>query len=343
MKKINTIQLVIILCFCLAAVSSLGIAFFDQGSDTAFDNPIAKQRADPWVYKHADGSYYFVATVPEYDRIVIRKASSINGLKTAEEKVLWTKHKTGTMSHHIWAPELHFVQGKWYIYFAAGESDNIWKIRMWVISNASDDPMKDEWVEEGKIETVNDSFSLDATTFEHKGKRYLIWAQDVLEDENGTGLVLSEMKSPTELSGPEVVLTKPEFSWERMKYNVNEGAAVLKRNGKIFVTYSASATNQHYCMGLLWIDENADLLQASNWHKSPSPVFYSNEDVKRFGPGHNSFTTDTDDKTVIMIYHSRDYKEIIGNELKDPNRETRARVLQWTKDGFPDFMQSKGD
>ena len=181
------------------------------------------------------------------------------------------------------------------------------------------------------------------TIFEHKDKRYLIWAQNVRGGEHGTALVISEMKNPTTLIGPEVVLTEPEFNWEKMKYNVNEGPAVIKRNGKIFVTYSASATNHNYCVGLLWIDEEADLLDTANWHKSPGPVFYTNGDLKRYGPGHNSFTTAEDGETVIMIYHARDYKEIQGHELSDPNRATRARIVQWTESGFPDFMQNKGD
>ena len=308
-----------------------------------FDNPIAEQRADPWVHRTDEGIYYLIATVPEYDKIVIRKACSINGLKSAHEKEVWYKHDTGVMGHHIWAPELHRIDGKWYVYFAAGEAENIWNIRMWVLSNESADPMQGEWKEEGRIVTDRESFSLDATTFEHKGKRYLIWAQNVSGSQHGTALVLSEMKDPVTLTGPEVVITEPEFSWERMKYNVNEGPAVIKRNGKIFVTYSASATNHNYCMGLLWIDEAADLLEASNWHKSPGPVFYTNEEVNRYGPGHNSFTTADDDETIIMIYHARNYKDIIGHELSDPNRATRARVVKWTDSGFPDFMQYEAD
>ena len=308
-----------------------------------FNNPLAEQRADPWVYKTEDGIYYFIATVPEYDRIILRKANTINGIKEAEEKVIWTKRKEGPMSYHIWAPELHLVDGKWYIYFAASVAGDIWKIRMWALSNDSKDPMKGAWKEAGQIKTQTESFSLDATSFEHKGKRYLIWAQDVLENENGTGLVMSEMKDATTLTGPEVVLTKPEFTWERQKYLVNEGPAVLKRNGKIFVTYSASATNDRYCVGLLWIDEDADLLDPANWNKSPGPVFYSNDEVDRYGPGHNSFTTAEDGETVVMIYHARDYKDIEGFELENPDRTTRARVVRWTKSGFPDFGQWEGD
>ncbi|AWW30918.1 alpha-N-arabinofuranosidase [Echinicola strongylocentroti] len=313
------------------------------GQELQFDNPIAEQRADPWIYRTDDGTYYLIATVPDYDRIVLRKASTINGLKTAEEKTLWTKHDKGVMGHHIWAPELHKIDGRWYIYFAAGEAENIWNIRMWALSTDEEDPMEGDWKEEGQVKTAIESFSLDATTFEHQGKRYMIWAQNVRGGEHGTALVMSEMKDATTLTGPEVILTEPEFSWERVKYNVNEGPAVIKNDGKIFVTYSASATNDNYCVGLLWIDEDAELLNESNWNKSPGPVFYTNEDVKRYGPGHNSFTTAEDGETLIMIYHARDYREIQGHELSDPNRATRARVVRWTPSGFPDFMQKVGD
>jgi len=332
--KCTTIILIVLTT--LLAVSS------SYAQNAKFNNPIAEKRADPWVYKTDDGIYYLIATVPEYDRIVIRKAKSINGLKEAEEIEVWHKHEKGVMGGYIWAPELHRIEGKWYIYFAAGDAENVWNIRMWALSNDSDNPMEGEWKEEGRIITDVESFSLDATTFEHKGKRYLIWAQYYHPKESASVLVISEMKDPVTLTGSEIIITKPEFNWERIKYNVNEGPAVLKRNGKIFVTYSASATNENYCIGLLWIDANDDILDAKNWHKSPGPVFYTNEDEKRFGPGHNSFTTSEDGKDV-MIYHARDYKEIEGAELDDQNRGTRARVIQWTEKGFPDFMQKIGD
>ncbi len=326
--------------FLVLATIMCSVAGFSQ--TLSFNNPIAEKRADPWVYKGEDSTYYLIATVPEYDKIVLRKAKTINGLKEAKEKDIWKQHKTGDMGHHIWAPELHFIDGKWYIYFAAAPAEDAWKIRMWVLSNDSKDPMKGKWKEEGQITTEHDSFSLDATSFEHNGKRYLIWAQN-LAGMSGTALKMAEMENPTTLTGKEIVLTKPEFSWERVKYNVNEGPAVLKKNGKIFVAYSASATNDNYCLGLLWIDADADILDPNNWHKSPGPVFYSNEDVDRYGPGHNSFTTSEDGKSTIMIYHARDYKEIQGAELEDPNRATRARKIEWTPDGFPDFLQKQAD
>ena len=186
-------------------------------------------------------------------------------------------------------------------------------------------------------------FTLDATTFEHKGQRYMIWVDRAGDKVVNTGLYIAKMTSPTTLAEKQVVISQPEHAWEIKGHRVNEAPAVLIRNGKVFVPYSASATDANYCIGLLWADENADLLDPASWHKLSEPVFYTNEALKRFGPGHNSFTVAEDGKTDIMIYHARNYKEIKGEPLYDPNRHTRARVLHWTKDGMPDFGQNLSD
>jgi GH43 family beta-xylosidase len=310
-----------------------------------YDNPIVKQRADPWIHKDTDGMYYFIATVPEYDRIELRMSETINGLGTAGPKVIWRKHETGEMGSHIWAPELHKINGIWYIYFAAGgaEVETQWDIRMYVLSNTSANPMEGEWVEEGRIMTDMDAFALDATTFEHNGKRYLVWAEITPEQRTGSSLFIAEMADPVTLTGPQVVISRPTFDWETVVYEVNEGAAIIRRNGMIFITYSASTTDHNYAMGMLWTDEDANLLDAASWHKSPEPVFFTNEAVHRFGPGHNSCTVAEDGETDLLVYHARDYKDIEGHPLGDPNRHTRVRVLYWTDDGFPDFRQEEGD
>ncbi len=305
-------------------------------------NPIAPQRADPWVYKNDDGVYYFIATAPEYDRIEIRKSNTINGIGTAKPEVVWEKHEKGVMGGYIWAPELHKINGKWYIYFAAGDAENVWHIRMYALSNDSDDPTTGDWVEEGRIFTQKDSFSLDATTFENNGDLYYVWAQGVREGEN-TSLLISKMESPTKLMGPEVIICDPTLDWERRGYKVNEGPAVLKKNGKIFLTYSASATDANYCIGMLWADENANLLDPHSWHKSQDPVFYTNKEARRFGPGHSCFTVAEDGKTDVLIYHARVYEQIRGNSLFDFNRHTRARSIAWDEKGMPDFRQNQAD
>ena len=158
-----------------------------------YTNPIAAQRADPHIFKHTDGFYYFTATVPEYDRIVLRRATTLQGLASAPETVIWRRHTSGEMAAHIWAPEIHFINGRWYVYFAAGRSDDIWRIRMYVLENASANPLTGTWTERGRIVTAFDTFSLDATTFVHNGVRYLAWAQSEPGITSNSNLYLARM------------------------------------------------------------------------------------------------------------------------------------------------------
>ena len=299
-------------------------------------NPLVAQRADPQIIRHGDW-YYLMATVPAYDLLELRRAKSIAGLATAEAKVVWRKHDSGPMSRHIWAPELAFLDGRWYIHFSAGEAKEPWKIRMWTLENASADPMQGAWTERGQIRTAWESFTLDATVFEHRGKRYMAWAQnDPASKNHSTNIYLSRMKSPTELEGPQVRLTQPEYAWEKVRHQVNEAPAVLIHGGRVFMTYSAAGTGAEYCLGLLWADENADLLDAKSWRKSPGPVFSSSPENSQYGPGHNSFLVEPDG-TVLNVFHARNYRDIVGDPLKDTGRATRVQPLRFTADGMPDF------
>jgi len=314
-------------------------------TEVQFDNPLLRQRADPQVILHTDGQYYVMATSAEWDRIELRRTRDLNALATAEAKVLWREHGAGPMSAHIWAPEIHFIDGKWYIYFTASRKDAIWEVRPYVLENASADPFKGEWNELGRLETGWDSFSLDGTTFKHKGKRYFVWTQRgrTPEEGRGTNIYIAQMDSPKSITGRVTMLTRPEYEWEKRKYDVNEGPAVLIRNGKVFMTFSASAIDANYCMGLLTASADADLLDPASWKKSLEPVFKSSEANGQYGPGHNSFTTTRDGKTDLLVYHAREYRDILGSELADPNRNTRAQVLRWKSDGTPDFGEPEAD
>jgi len=300
-------------------------------------NPIVMQRADPWVYRHTDGYYYMTASVPEYDRIELRRAKTIQGLASATPKTIWRRPSSGVMGGHIWAPEIHFIDGKWYIYFSAGTSSNKFDIRLYVLECADSNPIDGTWVERGQLKTNWESFTLDATTFEHNGVRYLVWAQKDPNIDSNSNIYIAKMNGPLAITGKQVMISTPEYAWEKVGYKVNEGPAVLKKNGRIFITYSASATDSNYCMGLLTASDTSNLLDPNSWRKTPNPVFQSNDTTGQYGPGHNSFTTSPDGKVDIMIYHARNYKNIIGDPLYDPNRHTRAQRVDWNADGTPNF------
>lgn len=307
-------------------------------------NPLIIQRADPQIYKHTDGYYYLSASVPAYNLIELRRAKTLNGLAHAAPKTIWRKHQTGEMSQLIWAPELHYINEKWYIYFAASKTtefdvNGMFQHRMYVLECKAVDPMADEdnWIEKGRVVTPIDSFSLDATTFSWKESLYYIWAQKDPNIVGNSNIYISKMENPWTLKSDPVLLTKPEYEWETRIFHVNEGPALIHHDKKIFLTYSASATDENYAMGMLTIDEDKDLLNPSNWHKSNKPVFTSDLEIHQFGPGHNSFTTSEDGGKDILVYHSRNYTKIKGDPLYDPNRHTCIQTFEWDSDGNPIF------
>ncbi len=314
--------------------------------EMVWNRPWILQRADPFVCRDGQGRYYFTASVPAYDRIVLRRADTLAGLAQAQETTVWHKHASGPMSEHVWAPELHFVQGKWYLYFAAGEKDDIWKIRPYVLECEGPEPMEGPWIEKGMLRRAADddysfeAFSLDATVFENRGKWYCVWSEKVGPGKQIANLYLAEMATPWSLACPQVLLSAPCYAWERVDFWVNEGPAFLRHGDRVFLTYSASATGACYCMGMLSAPADADLTDPAVWHKARRPVLASAPEKGLYGPGHNCFTTDEAGRDV-MIYHARTTDAIVGDPLYNPNRHAMAMHVGWDAAGSPVFSYNE--
>lgn len=346
-----------------------------------YEEVLIEQRADPYVLKTEDGWYYFTSSYPVcgrleneagigYDRIVLRRARSIEGLKEAEEVTIWHQKDSKRLFRYIWAPELHCIDGSYYILFTGSlEENNVWGIRPHMLKCVGEDLMNpDNWncpeetnlyrMEAGaevqqKAEEMEPftHFSLDMTCFSHKGTYYVIWAE-IPQKKSNLYIASVKKEEPWKLTSKPVLLTTPEYDWE-MQGNlmVNEGPAVLKHGRKIYVAFSASAVDYTYCVSFLEISEEADLLDASAWKKYDRPFLTSEDFVNQCGPGHNSFTTD-ENGNVVLIYHARPYEcsnaqDAEGNygrceyvepgmsALSDPCRHARAKAINFAADGLP--------
>ncbi len=317
-----------------------------------YPNPFILQRADPYVTKGPDGFYYFTASYPAfmnvdagYDRIVLRKSETVIGLAAAQEHTIWKAHNEGVMSKHIWAPEIHYIGGKWYIYFAAGEKENVWNIRPFALVCNGQDPINDSWTELGKIQPCADDnksfteFSLDMTYFENNGKHYVIWA----EKSGDSSIFMAEINpdEPNKLISKPILLTKPEYDWEKIRFKVNEGASVLKTDDKIFIFFSASGTGSEYCIGKICADVNADLMDEKSWYKYSEPALQTSDLINESGPGHNSFVVDEDGNQLI-VYHARPFSHFDKNcgsycdePLYDPCRHVRIKKVNFDEKGIP--------
>lgn len=326
-----------------------------------YTNPIIFHRADPFIYRHNDGNYYFTASHTDmehnldgkhqYRNVTIRKAASLEDLADGcgkyEERVIFAREPLpGDFSPHIWAPEIHFIDGVWYVYFTTSiDENNLWSIRPHVLQCKDADPMTGEWVNLGRVQTTTDDsiaftdFSLDHTVLQHNNELYMFWAE---KHPDLSDIYAAKMTNPWTIDSSRVTkVVAPEYNWEIHGFPVCEGPGFLVRNGKIFMTYSASGTDSLYCNGLLTADEKADLLDPASWTKSPFPVFQSSKATGQFGPGHNSFTVD-EDGNDILVYHARQEEHYLFVEegyepLYDAGRNTSLMRIYWNPDGTPNF------
>ncbi len=322
-----------------------------------YDNPFLESKADPWIYLADDGMYYFTASYPMYtamdqdgySRVTLRRASTIEGLKEAEETAIWIHNEADGIYRNIWAPEIHQIDGRWYLFFTGSiEEDNLFAIRPQLLTCPADkDPMVPEhWSAIGRMEALADDdisftqFSLDMTTFEAGGKHYVCWAEKTISD-SVLYLATIDPNNPSKLTSKPMLLTRPEFAWEQIRHNVNEGAAAIKHDGKIFIAFSAAGTGPEYCIGIMTADETSDLLDPSAWTKTPYPILATSDVKGEYGPGHNSFTKDEAGRD-IFVYHARS-EECFNKEcawanedpLHDPCRHARIKPVHWTFDGTP--------
>lgn len=125
----------ILLWFLLTVSTGVVVA------QSTYNNPIVEQRADPWVFRHGDGYYYFIGTVPEFNRLVLRRAQTINDLSRAEEKTIWQPNEQSGIEVNIWAPELHYIDNQWVIYFAEAAANKPWAIRMYALTTRDYNPL----------------------------------------------------------------------------------------------------------------------------------------------------------------------------------------------------------
>jgi GH43 family beta-xylosidase len=307
---------------------------------TTFTNPLLPSGADPWsIYK--DGYYYYTNTTG--NNITVWKSRSIATLRTAEKKIVFDPPATGPYSKEIWAPEIHFMQGKWYIYFAADSGQNI-DHRLWVLENSSADPLQGEWKMKGKLTTPEDKWSIDGTVYQHNDSLYLLWSGwegDVNAQQN---IYIARMSNPWTVVGERVLLSKPELEWETHgdlddpndvpHVNVNEGPQILRRGNKLNLIYSASGCwTEYYALGMLTTDASANIMDSSSWKKHQYPVFQRSEENGVYAPGHNSFFKSPDGKEDWILYHANDKPGQGCGKFRSP----RAQKFTWKEDGTPSF------
>jgi len=300
----------------LLAVQALG--------SSPFANPIITTGADPWITR-SGGFYYYMQTD---GGINIRKASELaSSLGIGSAGLVNVFTPPSPYNQNVWAPELHYINGNWYIYYTAGLSGDSSDTthRIFCAQANTQDPMG-SYTYKGKVfDSSHDFWAIDGTIFQKSdGSLYFAWCSRAGSGNDGISRVyIAPMSNPWTISGPRVLLTSPTLSWEG---NINEAPELIEHNGVISLVYSANcACGNNYSLGLLR-NTSGDLLNPAAWTKNITPIFqsYVGSDGSAYAPGHCSFTKSVDGTEDWIVFHTAKYS---GSGF---DREVHAQKFTWT-------------
>lgn len=263
----------------------------------------AKTR-DPFIFKK-DGLYFHVFSQDGMS-ISISSSPTIEGLNNAEAKVVYTPLDNEKHSKELWAPELHIIDDKCYIYVACDDGNN-YNHRMFVLENGSNNPM-DEYKMHGKITDSTKRWAIDGNVVNFNNQLYFFWSGWEGTRNVRQSIYVAKMSDPYAISSERVMISTPTYDWEKIgctsedvegKPYINEGPFAFVYKDELYVAYSASGSwGTGYCIAFLkLLGDNP--LDNKKWYKYQDPVLSSNNIVK--GAGHPSIIIDND--KLIIFFH----------------------------------------
>lgn len=311
----NFIRLVSL--FLAAVMQFCGLTFSPCKNETPLPIDL-DDGGDPFIVEDGGNTYYTFTTGGGID---IRKIASYNDTTVIEQKTVYWAGDDG-IEGEIWAPEIHKIGDRWYIVACAKfREDSVPKGAM--PERNTDEPHSDYYrygfVLESKTEDVFGEYefkaylapdglnNIDGTYLQKDGKLYYVCSAYV--DVAHQCIYITEMKNPYTFKTDEngnnnaVMLSRPQRSWEKQGWWVNEGPAVLYKGEKIYIVYSASGySSGGYCLGMLTLNNN-DVMKKSSWSKSFGKVFGKGNGL--YHTGHCSFLC-RENGEIYMVYHATD-------------------------------------
>lgn len=324
---------------------------------TTYTNPVrGREGADPQIV--FSGGYYHLLTTTG-DDIAMARAASLDGLRTAPRRVLYAPQPADAGSRcNLWAPEAHRLDGRWYVYYAAGNCQGTNGQRVHVLRGGAD-PWDDAYAYAGQLTTAwaidatvlragngNTTTAAAAAAADASADAYLVYSCMPLGESTGPQALCIQALGTDYVSvtGQARVLSWPDQAFEQHGAPVNEGPYALYRGGRVYLTYAAShCTTAAYCVGLLAWDGRSDPTDAGAWAKTSDCVLRTAHG--HYGPGHASFfaegADDEDDQDrraneeppLWIVFHATNNSA----GACDQSRYSMVQPVTFDTDGRPDF------
>ena len=246
-----------------------------------------------------DGFYYHCFS--ENNKICICKAKTIEELDEAKVNVVYIPDKK-EYSFELWAPELHVIDNKCYIYLAMDDGDN-YHHRMYVLYNESNDPLK-PYKMHGQIKDQTNKWAIDGTIIKYHNELYMAWSGWEGDENVSQNIYIAKMSDPFTICSERRLISSPTYDFEKGSCDginapfINEGPFPFYNGDDLYILYSGSGSwDVYYCLIALKLDGKDPL--KNNWIKSNHPFLKTNDIVK--GPGHCSLIQNKD-KTLIFFH-----------------------------------------
>ncbi|KAB5584768.1 alpha-N-arabinofuranosidase 2 [Coniochaeta sp. 2T2.1] len=316
----------------------------DKTTNQTYRNPIFTQNVgDPWMTRYThDGEDWYLFTYTTNDNITLRRSKSLtDNWDTVETRTVFKPDPDSgePWATDLWAPEIHQLNGSWYIIFTATpDRDNPPPMqdamcpincpainhRMFVLAGDGPDPWTTNFTMKGMLNTF-DQFAIDGTYFQYGGELYHIyscWEQQY--SAWPANLCITHMTNPWTVDSnltDRRIISVPNEPWER--------------TNQTFIIYSAARVNTpFYCLAQLELVGN-DPMEYQSWLKNRDGcVFHQNTQAGVFATGHASFTTSPDGSEDYVVYHAM----TTADPPADIYRTIRTQKIDWDQNtGSPKF------
>ena len=269
-----------------------------------FSNPLKADGADPALQYY--NGYYYLSTTTWSTYMNMRRSRTLEGLKTASDTRIWNADNANR-GYNFWAPDFQRLTSsngtRWYYMFSGRPAADLDRQHLVVLESSGDDPMGPYSF---KGEPLGTSWGIDGQYLQVNGNLYLLYSAWSGANQN---IYIRRMTNPWTVDRLGPLISSPTYNWEKVGGNTNEGPAVLQRNGRTFITYSASSCNTpDYKLGLLTLT-GSDPMSASALDEVVQPGLQPLGQQRRLRPG-----------AQLLLQVTRRHRGLVG--------VPRQRVLQ---------------